>query len=62
MSNLTPGQQATVRLARTALTTSHQMSLGSATDRELCHNIGRLEIALEQALRIVDDLTEGDQS
>lgn len=58
MSALTPGQQSTVRLAREALTTSHRLSLGNASDRDLCHNIGRLEIALEQALRVIDELTE----
>jgi hypothetical protein len=60
VSALTPGQQDTVTLARKALATSHQTSLGAAaSDRDLCHNIGRLEIALEQALRVIDELAEG---
>lgn len=59
MSALTPGQQTTVALARKALTTSHQLAIDTASDRDLCHNIGRLEIALEQALRVIDELTEG---
>jgi len=59
VSALTPSQQATVATAHEALTTSHQMSLGTASDRDLCHNIGRLEIALGQALRVIGELTEG---
>ncbi|MET9467755.1 hypothetical protein ABZY44_23730 [Streptomyces sp. NPDC006544] len=59
MASLTPGQQSDVSRARQALTASHQMSIGAATDRDLCHNIGRLEIALDQALRVIDELTEG---
>jgi hypothetical protein len=56
--SLTPGQRDTVAHARTALTRSHQMSLGAATDTDLCRNIGRLEIALEAALRIIDELAQ----
>lgn len=59
MSALTPGQQATIALARKALATSHETSLGTSSERDLCHNIGRLEIALEQALRVIDELAEG---
>lgn len=59
MSALTPGQQATVALARKALTTSHQLAIGTASDRDLRHNIGRLEIALEQALRVIAEIEEG---
>lgn len=59
MSALTSSQQAAIRQAREALTTSHQLAIGTASDRDLCHNIGRLEIALEQALRVIDELTEG---
>jgi hypothetical protein len=58
VSALTPGQQSAVRLAREALTLSHKLSIGSASARDLCHNIGRLEISLEQVLRLVDELTE----
>lgn len=58
MADLTPGQQSAVDLARQALSRSHQMALGAASDRDLCHGIGRLEIALEQALRVIDELTE----
>lgn len=57
MAALTPGQQSAVNLAREALTRSHRMDLGAATERDLCHNIGRLEISLEQALRVIDELT-----
>lgn len=58
MAALTPGQQAAVTLARKAHADSRQMNLGAASDRDLCHGIGRLEIALEQALRVIKELTE----
>jgi hypothetical protein len=58
MSALTPGQQAATDLARKALAASRQMDLGAASERDLCHNIGRLEIELEQALRVIKELTE----
>ena len=56
--SLTPGQRDTVARAHAALTRSHQLSFGSATDSDLCRNIGRLEIALEDALRIIAELTQ----
>lgn len=58
MSGLTPGQQATVDGAREALTRSHDLPIGTATNRELCWNIGRLEVGLEQALRLIDELRQ----
>ncbi|KOV07495.1 hypothetical protein [Streptomyces sp. XY533] len=61
MAALTPGQQATVRRAAESLTASHQLPLGQASHNSLCHNIGRLEIALEQMLRLVNE-REGEPS
>ncbi|GAA1557248.1 hypothetical protein [Streptomyces globosus] len=58
MSSLTASQQAAVRNAREALARSHRMALGSASDRDLCHNIGRLEVALEAALRVIAEHDE----
>lgn len=54
---LTASQTSTVQTAREAMRTSHYMSLGTAGTDTLCRNIGRLEIALEAVLRLVDGLT-----
>lgn len=60
---LTASQTSTVRTAREAMRTSHFMSLGTSGTDTLCRNIGRLEIALEAMLRLVDELTDPeDQS
>ncbi|MFB8393682.1 hypothetical protein [Streptomyces yangpuensis] len=59
--NLTPSQQAAVTRAQAALDHSHQMNLGTATDRDLMRNVGHLEIALEAALRLIGELTEGGE-
>lgn len=58
MSALTPGQQGFVENLRAALAVSHRMNIRTATEGDLCRNVGRLEAALEQALRIIDELTE----
>ncbi|MFD5675588.1 hypothetical protein [Streptomyces sp. NPDC127040] len=58
MSALTTGQQATARQAREALTDSRQLP-PTASDNDRAHMLGRLEIALEQALRLIDELTGG---
>lgn len=58
--SLTPGQSSTVRTAREAMRTSHYMSFGTAGTDTLCRNIGRLEIALEAMLRLLDELTGQD--
>lgn len=57
MAALAQSQQATVDLASEALDRSHKMSLGSATNRDLCRNTGRLEIALRDALQVIRELT-----
>lgn len=57
MSALTPSQQATIRHAREALAVSRQLD-STAIDGDLHRNTGRLEIALQQALRVIDELTE----
>lgn len=59
MAALTPGQQRTVAHAREALVHSHQLPL-SASVRDRDRATGRLEIALEQALRLIDELTEAE--
>jgi hypothetical protein len=61
MAGLTPSQQATITRARTALDRSHKLNLGSATDRELCQNTGRLEIALKAALDLIGELAGGGE-
>lgn len=58
MSALTPGQQAVVRQAREVLTASHQLPL-DASDRDRARTTGRLEIVLEQVLRLIDELERG---
>jgi hypothetical protein len=58
--SLTAGQSVTVRAARVNLATSHRMSLGAASEDDLRRNIGRLEISLEQALRVLDELLGGE--
>lgn len=59
MSALTPSQQGSVRNAREALDTSYKLGLGTATVDDLLRNIGRLEIALEQALLVIDEIGQG---
>ncbi|MFD5676139.1 hypothetical protein [Streptomyces sp. NPDC127040] len=58
MSALTTGQQATLRRARDVLTDSRQLP-PTASDNDRARTLGRLEIALEQALRLIDELTGG---
>lgn len=58
MAALAQYQRDAVERARVALTQSHQMSLGTATDQDLCRGIGRLEIALEDVLRVIDAVTQ----
>lgn len=61
MAGLTPSQRAAVARARQVFTTSRQLNLGKATDRDLMRNVGHLEIALEAALRLIGELTEGGE-
>ncbi|MFF4644946.1 hypothetical protein [Streptomyces sp. NPDC001389] len=58
MVALTKSQQATVDNARRALDASHEQPVGT-DDRALAYRLGRLEVALEQALCLVDELTGG---
>jgi NCAIR mutase (PurE)-related protein len=55
--SLTVSQANDILAARRALRTSHYMDIGIAGTHELSINVGRLEIALESALRVIAELT-----
>ncbi|MFJ7590095.1 hypothetical protein ACIQZO_22460 [Streptomyces sp. NPDC097617] len=47
-----------IAMAREALAASKAMSIGAATDVDLCRTIGALEYTVEALLRVIDELTE----
>lgn len=57
MSALDRGDEGVVVLAREALATSRNMDLATATDRDLCRDIGRLAYSVESLLLVIDKLT-----
>lgn len=58
MAGLDGYERATVERARQTLAESEAMAVGGMSDRDLCRQIGRLEVAAADLLRIIDSLTE----
>ncbi|GAA3384455.1 hypothetical protein [Streptomyces racemochromogenes] len=56
MRGFTPSQQRTADSAREVLAESREMDVRDASDTDLSKMIGRLEVSLEQVLRLVDEL------
>ncbi|MFD5419458.1 hypothetical protein ACFWJT_15715 [Streptomyces sp. NPDC127069] len=52
-------QQAHMELSRQALADSQQMDVGRAPTGDLCRIIGRLEVALEVSLMLLDEKLAG---
>lgn len=57
MRGFTPSQQRRHDAAREVLAKSREMDVRDASPTELSKMIGRLEVELEQALRLIDELT-----
>ncbi|NWF25264.1 hypothetical protein HW130_03125 [Streptomyces sp. PKU-EA00015] len=58
MAGLDGYEQRVVARARQALAESEAMAVGGMSDRDLCRQIGRLEVTVADLLRIIDSLTE----
>ncbi len=59
MDTLTSFDRGAVNRVRHALAASHAIDIGTATDVELCREIGGLQHDVESLLRVIDGLTNG---
>lgn len=58
MAGLAGSNRAAVDRARALLAESEAMAVGGMSDRDLCREIGRLQVTVESLLRVIETLTE----